>query len=100
MGKALADYDFFDPEVIECPFDFYRAARAEAPVYLLPGTNIYFVSRYEDVREALKRTDVFSNEFTEQLNVPVENPEAQAVYEDGWAPVDTLLTLDPPRHKV
>ena len=34
MNKALADYDFFDPEVIEHPFDFYRAAREESPVYL------------------------------------------------------------------
>jgi cytochrome P450 len=100
MGKALSDYDFFDPEVIECPFDFYRAAREEAPVYQLPGTDIYFVSRYEDVKAALKRTDVFSNEFGEELNPPVKNPEAEAVYQEGWATADTLLTLDPPRHRV
>ena len=74
MTKALADYNFFDPEVIECPFDFYKAARSEAPVYQLPGTDIFFVSRYDEVRQALKRTDVFSNRFTEQLNVPLKNP--------------------------
>ena len=100
MGKALSEFDFFDPEVIECPFDFYRAAREEAPVYQLPGTNVFFVSRYNDVREALKRTDVFSNEFNEELNPPPKNPEALAIYAEGWAPADTLLTLDPPRHKV
>jgi cytochrome P450 len=99
-GKSLSDYDFFDPEVIENPFDFYRAAREEAPVYQLPGTDIFFVSRFDDVREALKRTNVFSNDFAEQLNVPLKNPRAQAVYEGGWAPANTLLTLDPPRHKV
>lgn len=100
MSKALSAYDFFSPEVIECPFDFYKAAREEAPVYQLPDTNIFFVSRYEDVKAALKRTDVFSNDFAEELNVPVKNPEAEAIYADGWAPADTLLTLDPPRHKV
>lgn len=100
MNKALADYDFFDPEVIECPFDFYRAAREEAPVYKLPDSDIYFVSRYEDVRQALKRTDDFSNNFADKLNVPLKNPAAEAEYERGWEPVDTLLTLDPPRHKV
>jgi cytochrome P450 len=100
MGKAVTEYDFFDPEVIECPFDFYRAAREEAPVYRLPGTDIFIVSRYEDVRNALKRTDVFSNEFNEELNPPPRNPEAGAIYAEGWEPVDTLLTVDAPRHKV
>lgn len=100
MSKALQDYDFFDPQVIENPFDFYRAAREEAPVYQLPGTDIYFVSRYDDVRQALKRTDVFSNKIAEALNVPIKNPAAQAVYAGGWETADTLLTLDPPRHKV
>jgi cytochrome P450 len=98
--KNLAEFDFFDPEVIENPFDFYRAARDEAPVYQLPGTNIFFVSRYDDVRQALKRTGEFSNEFAEELNVPIKNPQAQAIYEQGWQTADTLLTLDPPRHKV
>ena len=69
----LAHFDFFDPEVIEDPFDFYRAARQEAPVYRLPDTDIYFVSRYADVREALKRTDVFSNRITDKLNGPLKS---------------------------
>lgn len=100
MNKALADYDFFDPEVIEHPFDFYRAAREESPVYRLPDSNIYFVSRHEDVQQALKRTDEFSNDFADKLNVPLKNPAAEAEYARGWEPVDTLLTLDPPRHRV
>jgi cytochrome P450 len=100
MGKAVSDYDFFDPEVIENPFEFYHAAREEAPVYQLPGTDIFFVSRYEDVKAALKRTDVFSNEFGDRLNVPPKNPAAAAVYASGYETVDTLLTLDPPRHRV
>ena len=98
--KALADYNFFDPAVIEDPFDFYRAAREEAPVYRLPDTDIYFVSRYEDVRQALKRTEDFSNDFLDQLNVPLKSKEAEAIYAQGWAVADTLLTVDPPRHKV
>jgi cytochrome P450 len=100
MSKAVSEFDFFDPDVIECPFDFYQAAREEAPVYQLPDTNIFFVSRYDDVKAALKRTDVFSNAFTEELNPPPKNPLALAIYEEGYAPVDTLLTLDPPRHRV
>ena len=96
----LTHFDFFDPEVIEDPFEFYRAARQEAPVYRLPDTDIYFVSRYADVREALKRTDVFSNRITDKLNVPLKSEEAIKIYEQGREPADTLITLDPPRHKV
>jgi cytochrome P450 len=99
MSKSLAEMNFFDPAVIECPFDFYAAARREAPVYRLPGTNIFFISRYDDVRKVLKNTEVFSNDFGAQLNVAPRNPEAAKVYASGWPPVDTLLTADPPRHK-
>jgi cytochrome P450 len=100
MSKPLAEYDFFDPEVIESPFDFYAAARREAPVYQLPDTNIFFISRYEDVRAVLKQTELFSNEFGAQLNKAPSTPEIAAVYAGGWATVDTMLTLDPPRHRV
>jgi len=100
MSKPLTEYNFFDPEVIECPFDFYAAARREAPIYQLPDTNIFFVSRYDDVRKVLKQTDIFSNDFADQLNVPLKNPEAAAVYASGYAPANTMLTLDPPRHRV
>lgn len=98
--KSVSEYDFFDPATIESPFDFYAAARDQAPVYKLPDTNIFFVSRYDDVKEALKRTDVFSNAFGEELNPPPKNPEALKIYAEGYGTADTLLTLDPPRHKV
>ena len=32
--------------------------------------------------------------------MPLKNPAAEAEYARGWEPVDTLLTLDPPRHRV
>jgi cytochrome P450 len=100
MNKPLAEMSFFDPAVIECPFEFYAAARREAPVYRLPGTDIFFISRYDDVRKVLKNTEVFSNDFGAKLNVAPKNPEAAKLYMQGWPTVDTLLTADPPRHKV
>jgi cytochrome P450 len=100
MSKSVSEYSFFDPEVIENPFDFYAAARREAPIYNLPDTDIYFVSRYDDVRKVLKNTEIFSNDFADKLNVPLKNPEAEKVYLSGYAPADTMLTLDPPRHRV
>ena len=100
MSKSVADYDFFDPEVIECPFDFYKALREEAPVYQLPGTDIFMVSKHSDIKQALKDTTTFSSDFKHLLQGPEPSPAAAKIYEDGYDQVDTLLTMDPPRHKV
>jgi cytochrome P450 len=100
MTKPVSEYNFMDPEVIECPFDFYAAARREAPVYLVPDTDIYMVSSHDDVRKALKNTAVFSSNFAGDLNAESKNPEVAAIYKQGYEIVDTLLTLDPPRHRV
>ncbi len=101
MGdKSLADYDFFSEEVLECPFEFYKLAREEAPVYLLPGTNIYLVTRHADIRAMLKDTATFSSNFAHLLTGPDEPEEVKALYEGLIEPADTLLTLDPPRHRV
>ena len=100
MAKCPADFDFFSPEVIESPFEFYRVVRQQAPVYLLPGTNIYMLTKLADIRQAAKDTATFSSDFLHVLKGPEPSPEAAQIYESGLEPVNTLLTLDPPRHKV
>ena len=67
MAKCPADFDFFAPEVIESPFEFYSVLREQAPVYLLPGTNIYMLSRLDDIRQAAKDTETFSSDFRHLL---------------------------------
>jgi cytochrome P450 len=100
MKKAPEDYDFFSEEVLECPFDFYKLLREEAPVYLLPGTNIYLVTRHADIKVMLKDTGTFSSDFAHLLSGPDEPDEVKALYEGEVEPANTLLTLDPPRHRV
>ncbi|MCB1696156.1 MAG: cytochrome P450 [Pseudomonadales bacterium] len=100
MAKCPADFDFFAPEVIESPFEFYQVLREQAPVYLLPGTNIYLLSRLDDIRQAAKDTETFSSDFRYLLQGPEPSPAAAEIYKDGYDQVDTLLTMDPPRHKV
>jgi cytochrome P450 len=100
VARCPADFDFFAPEVIESPFEFYRVLREQAPVYLLPGTNIYMLTRLDDIRQAAKDTDTFSSDFRYLLQGPEPSPAAAKIYEDGYEQVDTLLTMDPPRHKV
>ena len=45
--------NLFDPALQQCPYDAYKQLRDEAPVYNIPGTQIYVVSRYDHVREVL-----------------------------------------------
>lgn len=100
MAKCPADFDFFSPEVIESPFEFYQVLRREAPVYQLPDTNIFMLSRWEDIRKVNRDTATFSNNFQELLKGPEPSAEAAAIYAGGYEQPPTLLTLDPPEHKV
>jgi cytochrome P450 len=99
MSKCPADFNFFDQEVLNCPYEFYRALQEQAPVYQLPGTNIYMVSRYADVKQLIKDTKTYSNNFNHLLKGPEPAPEVTEIYARAWEPVDTMVTADPPRHK-
>jgi cytochrome P450 len=100
MATTAADYDFFDPRVIESPYEFYQVLRQQSPVYQLPGTNIFMLSRWGDIRRAAKDTTTFSNDFLHLLAGPEPSAEAAEIYAGGYTPVDTLLTMDPPGHKI
>ena len=62
---SLADFNPFDPAILESPFEFNRRLVQEAPVYRDPNTNLVLVSSYEMVIQALKRHDDFSNRFAQ-----------------------------------
>lgn len=102
--KQLSDYNFFDPEVIECPYEFYKLAREQAPVMELPGlmpeAKLFLVTRYDLVMEILKNVEVFSSNFSSLLaGTEEQNAELQKIYAQGWPQVNTLLTADPPEHE-
>jgi cytochrome P450 len=99
MSKCPADFNFFDEEVLNCPYEFYQVLQEQAPVYQLPNTNIFMVSRYADIKQLLKDTETYSNNFTHLLKGPEPAPEVTAIYARAWQPVDTMITADPPRHK-
>ena len=99
MRKCPADFNFFDENVLNCPYDFYQALQEQAPVCQLPDTNIFMVSRHPDVIKLLKDTETYSNNFGEQLKGPEPDPAVAEIYQRGWQQVDTMITVDPPRHK-
>ncbi|QIQ87614.1 cytochrome P450 [Erythrobacter sp.] len=97
--------NLFDPQVQQCPWDAYRTLRDEAPVYRIPGTDIFVVSRYEHVREVLMDPQRFpssaKNELMRASPTDIERGRkvAERFKEKGWLPAPTLAGRDDPNHK-
>jgi cytochrome P450 len=113
MGEAVTETRM--DSSITCPFDPYRAAashttdaayarmRAEEPVYRLPGTNVFLITRYDDIVAAARDIETFSNEFISPGVALGEGSSAisedlAAVRATGYPQVSTMLTRDPPAH--
>ncbi len=95
---SIADFDPLAPETVECPYPFYAAMRCEAPVYQVPGAGFFIVSRYQDIKTVLLDTATFTSRTGP--GVRKEPPkEVLEILSQGWLPVDTLLTNDPPSHR-
>jgi cytochrome P450 len=90
----MGDVDLYDPATQQDWFPTYRRLRDEAPVYRMPGTQIYVVTRYDDVMTVLRRQDVFPT------GAGVTRSEAvRRIYDEtGW-PRITPLSTNPPEHR-
>ena len=97
--------NLFDPELQQCPYDAYKQLRDEAPVYNIPGTDMWVVSRYDDVREVLLDPQRFPSSVAEsQFRASAGDIEratkvAERFAEKGWVPAPTLNGRDDPNHK-
>ncbi|MFN7158332.1 MAG: cytochrome P450, partial [Erythrobacter cryptus] len=97
--------NLFDPELQQCPYAAYKTLRDEAPVYNIPGTPIWVVSRYEHVREVLMDPERFpstaANELMRASPTDLERGRKVAARfrEKGWLPAPTLAGRDDPNHK-
>ena len=93
-----APISFADPSVQQCPFAAYAKLRDETPVYHDPITGNYVLTRYEHVRKALLNPKALSNRTG--LGGTRTNPAVDAIFDaQGWRPIDTLVTNDPPEHR-
>lgn len=101
-ASILNQKDFLEADTIQCPFDFYEALRAEAPVFELPrspipGRRVLLVSKYRLIREEiLPRWQTFSNRFGALMGRSSEDPEIRSILAKGYPGVETMLTQDPP----
>lgn len=93
--ESAADRVEFDPfsrEFFDDPYDTYTRLRDEAPCYHSEQWDFYALSRFDDMVEASKRTDLFTSTHGvdyEHLTGPDEVVEALS---------DLLIMKDPPDH--
>lgn len=86
------EFDPFSREFFDDPSDIYRRLLDEAPCYHNERWGFYALSRFDDVVEAAKQTDLFTSTHGvnyEYLTAPDEVAEALS---------DLLIMKDPPEH--
>ncbi len=104
-NKADLDVNLFDVETQQCPYPAYQKLRDEAPVYKQPGTEIYVITRYDDVRRVLLDPDSFPSSAgntpyrANTNNIDRAKKVAERFAQNGWNPAPTLAGRDDPNHK-
>jgi cytochrome P450 len=88
-----------DPHLSSDPYDFYELLHRECPIYQIPETGTFVVTKYDDLRQVLKDFDA----FTSDVRIATKNQHAdlqQSILKDGggWEHVQTLQRTDPPVH--
>ena len=64
-------------------------------MWQMPGTNVFVVTRYNDIREII-RDPAGSRVASVRSECGSSNEDVNAIYEQGYEMVETLLTQDPP----
>jgi cytochrome P450 len=100
LSRPLGETSPISAEALTCPHELNTRLRREAPVYRCPHSGIVYVSDYETVRRVAKDHETFSNRFGQVMRSrDDEDPRLRQVLAQGYPPVDTMLTQDPPVHR-
>ena len=57
----MTKIDLYAPETQEHWYPTYQQLRDDRPVYHVPGTDMYVLTRYDDVMYVLRHVDIFPN---------------------------------------
>lgn len=92
--------NLFAPETQEDWYPAYARLQQEAPVFQVPGLNLFVLSRYEDIAAVVRDSDLFSNQAEKHGGEPLLlHAQAREIYETrGW-PRSFPLAVDPPDHR-
>ncbi len=98
MSLRIEDVDLFSPSTQEDWYPAYSAIHEQAPVYKVPGSEMFLISKFEDIAWIVRNPEKFPNNTTGSSGL-LQSPEAQAYYlEHGYARRQPLGT-NPPLHR-
>jgi len=106
------EFDPFSTHLGADPYPLYRELREQGPVHHSTDSDIYCVTRYEEVRGALNQPELFSSRamesvFSRSRDVSLKLRHVMQVMRFVWRmrahlfrfrKAGNLITLDPPRH--
>lgn len=87
-NRPESDIDLYSDSVLQDPYPFYRQLRDQAAAVWLKPTGMYALTRFEDVRDALRNWQVFSSARGVAMNEEIN----QAI-------AGNTLGSDPPQHQ-
>ncbi|WP_299690747.1 cytochrome P450 [Hydrocarboniphaga sp.] len=87
-----------DRAVLENPYPFYLQLQTQAPVWRVPGTEVFVVTSYALLEEAAARVEDFSSNMRCLLYRDEDGLPARLSF--GEAGIQALATADPPSHGV
>ena len=90
----------FDPGVIEDPYPFYRELLESAPVYQVPGTEVYLVSSWQLIHEVLRNQKDYSANLTGILITDAAGLPSLFDLSQFGGTVDAIANADEPFHAV
>jgi cytochrome P450 family 144 len=90
----------FDPGVIEDPYPFYRELLQSAPVYQVPGTEVYLVSSWQLIHEVLRNQKDYSANLTGILITDEAGLPSLFDLSQFGGTVDAIANADEPFHAV
>jgi cytochrome P450 len=94
MAAPVADAVYPSLDLAECPYPFYDHLLREAPVYRVPQTGEWLVTRHDDVQYVMRNWEVFSASLAWER----ASREGTGLPPDRDAQKSVIAT-DPPEHK-
>ena len=92
---------FSDRETLRSPFAAYAQLHREAPVHQDPVTGFFLVTKYEDVKAVCSQPEIFSSNtgvIFDRTKSPVAKEVQHILETEGYLPMNTLVTGDPPEY--
>ena len=97
-ADAGPEFDPFEPAFLADPYPTFARLREHAPAFYAPALDYWVLSRYQDVRAALRDTSTYSASNALSPIAPLCPRAMTALRDGGFRSIPTMTNADPPLH--